>query len=77
MAKPTVNNESWEVLVPRLPEDLPIPEGARSCVDDRVMLTGLPFMLKSGLPVKSDAYAIAGQAVRFACSPIELRAVPE
>jgi transposase len=50
MAKELVSDELWEVIEPLLPEEPPKPEGGRPRVDDRAALTGIIFVLKSGIP---------------------------
>ena len=50
MAKELVSDELWEIVEPLLPEELPKPEGGRPRVDDRAALTGIVFVLKSGIP---------------------------
>jgi transposase len=50
MAKALVTDELWEVVEPLLPEEPPKPKGGRPRVDDRAALTGILFVLKSGIP---------------------------
>ncbi len=50
MAKELVSDELWEIVEPLLPEELPKPEGGRPRIDDRAALTGIIFVLKSGIP---------------------------
>ncbi len=50
MAKKLVTDELWEVIEPLLPEEPPKPKGGRPRVDDRAALTGILFVLKSGIP---------------------------
>ena len=50
MAKELVTDELWEVIEPLLPEEPPKPKGGRPRVDDREALTGILFVLKSGIP---------------------------
>jgi transposase len=50
MAKKLVSDELWEIIEPLLPPELPKPEGGRPRVDDRRALTGIVFVLKSGIP---------------------------
>jgi transposase len=38
------------VIEPLLPEDPPKPTGGRPRIDDRAALTGILFVLKSGIP---------------------------
>ncbi len=50
MAKELVSDELWEIVEPLLPEEPPKPEGGRPRIDDRAALTGIIFVLKSGIP---------------------------
>lgn len=50
MAKELVTDELWEVIEPLLPPEPPKPEGGRPRVDDRAALSGIIFVLKSGIP---------------------------
>jgi transposase len=50
MAKELVSDELWEMIEPLLPEEAPKPKGGRPRVDDRATLTGILFVLKSGIP---------------------------
>ena len=50
MAKELVSDELWEVIEPLLPEEPPKPNGGRPRIDDRAALTGILFVLKSGIP---------------------------
>src|SRR5918992_491323 len=50
MAKKLVTDELWEVVEPLLPEEPPKPKGGRPRIDDRAVLTGILFVLKSGIP---------------------------
>jgi transposase len=50
MAKELVSDELWEIIEPLLPREPPKPEGGRPRVDDRAALTGIIFVLKSGIP---------------------------
>ena len=50
MAKELVTDELWEVVEPLLPEEPPKPKGGRPRVDNRAALTGILFVLKSGIP---------------------------
>jgi transposase len=46
-----VNDELWEVIEPLLPPEVPKPKGGgRPRVDDRAALSGIIFVLKSGIP---------------------------
>jgi transposase len=50
MSKELVTDELWEIVEPLLPLELPKPKGGRSRIDDRAALTGIVFVLKSGIP---------------------------
>ena len=50
MAKPLVTDELWEVIESLLPEEPPKPKGGRPRVPDRAALTGIIFVLKTGIP---------------------------
>lgn len=50
MARELVSDELWEIVEPLLPEEPPKPQGGRPRVDDRAALTGIVFVLKSGIP---------------------------
>jgi transposase len=45
-----VTDALWEVAEPLLPEEPPKPKGGRPRIDDRAALTGILFVLKSGIP---------------------------
>jgi transposase len=45
-----VSDELWEIIEPLLPPEPPKPKGGRPRVDDRAALTGIVFVLKSGIP---------------------------
>src|SRR5918993_844192 len=50
MAKELVTDEPWETIEPLLPPEPPKPQGGRPRIDDRAALTGIVFVLKSGIP---------------------------
>ena len=50
MAKPLVSDELWALVAPLLPPEPPKPNGGRPRVPDRAALTGIIFVLKSGIP---------------------------
>jgi transposase len=51
MAKPLVTDELWAVIEPLLPKRRGRPDGrGRPPVPDRAALTGILFVLKSGIP---------------------------
>ena len=50
MARLLVTDEMWEVVEPLLPKWTPSPKGGQPRVPDRICLTGILFVLKSGIP---------------------------
>src|SRR2546421_3021455 len=50
MSKPLVTDELWELVEPLLPRHVPSPKGGKPRVPDRVCLTGILFVLKTGIP---------------------------
>jgi transposase len=50
MAKPLVPDDLWEIIEPILPKHEPSPKGGKPRVPDRVCLTGILFVLKTGIP---------------------------
>ena len=50
MAKLLVSDDLWAVIVPLLPPEPLKPKGGRPRLPDRAALTGILFVLKSGLP---------------------------
>ncbi len=50
MSKPLVSDELWALVAPLLPSEPPKPKGGRPRVPDRAALTGIIFVLKSGIP---------------------------
>src|SRR2546423_14538414 len=50
MSKPLVSDELWEAIEPLLPVEPPKPQGGRPRVPDRATLTGIVFLLRSGIP---------------------------
>ncbi len=50
MAKELVPDDLWEVIEPLLPSEPPKPKGGRPRVDNRAALSGIIFVLKSGIP---------------------------
>jgi transposase len=50
MAEPFVPGELWAVLEPMIPKHKPSPKCGRSRIDNRKALTGILFVLKSGIP---------------------------
>jgi transposase len=49
MAKPLVPDMLWERIAPLIPPEPPKPHGGRPRVDDRAALTGILFVLKTGI----------------------------
>jgi transposase len=50
MAAPLVSDELWAVVEPLLPTEPPKPQGGRPRVSDRAALTGILFVLRTGIP---------------------------
>jgi transposase len=50
MAKLLVTDELWQLIEPLIPNRPPSPKGGQPPVDDRVCLTGILFVLKTGIP---------------------------
>ena len=50
MARELVTDELWETIEALLPPEPPKPQGGRPRIDDRAALTGIVFVLKSGIP---------------------------
>lgn len=50
MAKPLLPDELWAMIAPLIPERPPKPKGGRPPIDDRSALTGILFVLKTGIP---------------------------
>lgn len=50
MSKPLVSDELWALVAPLLPPESPKPKGGRPRVPDRACLTGILFVLKTGIP---------------------------
>ena len=49
MARLLVSDELWELIAPLLPVHEPSPKGGRPRLDDRACLTGILFVLKTGI----------------------------
>ena len=49
MSKPLVSDELWAIVAPLLPPEPPKPKGGRPRVPDRAALTGIIFVLKTGI----------------------------
>ena len=50
MAKPLVSDELWELIEPLLPSWKQTPQGGRPPVGNRAALTGILFVLRTGIP---------------------------
>jgi len=50
MKKALVTDELWSIVKPLLPAEPPKPKGGRPRVSDRAALTGILFVLRSGIP---------------------------
>jgi transposase len=50
MSKELASEELWEIIEPLLPPEAPKPKGGRPRINDRAALTGIVFVLKSGIP---------------------------
>src|SRR5579859_5805464 len=49
MSKPLVSDELWAAVAPLLPQEPLKPKGGRPRISDRATLTGILFVLKSGI----------------------------
>lgn len=49
LAKPLLSDELWEIIEPLLPKRTPSPKGGQPRLDDRKVLTGILFVLKTGI----------------------------
>src|SRR5690242_2261918 len=51
MSTPLISDGLWEIVAPLLPPEPPKPKGGRPrSITDRAALTGIVFVLKSGIP---------------------------
>ncbi len=50
MSKPLLPDELWAIVQPLLPAEPPKPKGGRPRVPDRAALTGILFVLRTGIP---------------------------
>jgi|SRR5680860_748895 len=50
MSKPLLPDDLWAIVEPLLPAEPPKPKGGRPRVPARAALTGILFVLKSGIP---------------------------
>lgn len=48
--RPIIDDELWEAIAPLLPPEKPKPKGGRPRIPDRAVLTGILFILRSGIP---------------------------
>jgi len=48
--KPLLPDDLWELIEPQLPAPKPHPKGGRPPLDNRQVLTGIIFILRTGLP---------------------------
>ncbi len=49
MARPLLTDELWERIKPLLPPEPPKPKGGRPRIPDRAALTGILFVLRTGM----------------------------
>ncbi|HEX2223217.1 MAG TPA: transposase, partial [Thermoanaerobaculia bacterium] len=47
--RPLIDDELWEAIAPLLPPEKPKPKGGRPRIPDRAVLTGILFILRSGI----------------------------
>src|SRR5579859_106954 len=50
MSTSLVSDALWAIIAPLLPPERPKPKGGRPRIADRAALTGIVFVLKSGIP---------------------------
>ena len=50
MAKPILNDDLWKIIEPLIPPEPPKLKGGRPRVSNRAALTGILFVLRTGLP---------------------------
>ena len=50
MAKPLLPDELWEIIAPLIPPEPSKPKGGRPRISDRQVLTGILFVLRTGIP---------------------------
>jgi transposase len=61
MAKPLVTDALWAEIEPLLPAPRPRPKGGRPPIPSRAALTGILFVLKSGIPLRGHLAAPAAR----------------
>ncbi len=50
MAQPILSDELWATIEPLLSVHTPSPRGGRPRLSDRAALTGIPYVLHTGIP---------------------------
>ena len=50
MAKPLITDDLWKMVEPLLPLEPPKPKGGRPRLSNRAVLTGILFVLRTGIP---------------------------
>lgn len=50
MARPLLPDDLWDAIAPLFPPPRPRPKGGRRPIENRAALTGIVFVLRSGLP---------------------------
>ena len=50
MVKPLISDALWSVIEPLLPREGPKPKGGRPAAPPRAALSGILFVLRSGIP---------------------------
>lgn len=50
MATRVLSDEVWELIEPLIPQQDPSPKGGRPRIGDRQILTGILFVLRTGIP---------------------------
>src|SRR5882762_1535122 len=58
MGKHLVSNELWTLIEPLLPPEPATPKGGRPRVPARAALTGIVFVLRTGIPRKMLPYGV-------------------
>ena len=60
MANPLLPDELWAGIEPLIPPEPPKPRGGRPRVPDRAALTGILFVLKTGIPWRMPPRELGG-----------------